>query len=241
MIKWVGIFAAGAAIGAGVVLLLTWDGVEGKRVSVPEAGKISAPATARIAAPVSRAISLAEIQQLPNRFNRFAAMYELLGSADVRAVEDLLEEADALPSEGGSLRSVIYLRYVQLAPRAAVTRIRAEEGDRPAELMHALAAWASVDFDAALGFVETLEPSLQNQAAMYILREDEHFGRPAFEALRHRVDLDADGLQRGQSENGHHIVVAETDGDYLLGVGPMLLWNYQEVPLDAHDDTHIFY
>ena len=190
MIKWVGIFAAGAAIGAGVVLLLTWDGVEGERVSVPEAGKISAPATARIAAPVSRAISLAEIQQLPNRFNRFAAMYELLGSADVRAVEDLLEEADALPSEGGSLRSVIYLRYVQLAPRAAVTRIRAEEGDRPAELMHALAAWASVDFDAALGFVETLEPSLQNQAAMYILREDEHLSDSRKEQIARRFSVE---------------------------------------------------
>ena len=93
MIKWVGIFAAGAAIGAGVVLLLTWGGVEGKRVSVPEAGTISAPATARNAAPGSRAISLAEIQELPSRFDRFAAMYDLLRSANVRAVEDLLEES----------------------------------------------------------------------------------------------------------------------------------------------------
>ena len=65
--------------------------------------------------------------------------------------------------------------------------------------------------------------------------------RPTLQALRHRVDLDADGLQCRQTKNRLHIVVAETDGDYLLGVGPMLLWNYQQVPLDAHDDTHIFY
>ncbi len=111
-------------------------------------------------------------------------------SADVRAVEDLLEDVDPLPSEGGSLRSVIYMRYVQLAPRAAVTRLVAEEGDRPVELMHALAAWASDDFDAALGFVETLEPSLQSQAAMVIIRDGEGLSDSRKEQIAQRFSVE---------------------------------------------------
>ena len=194
MIKWVGIFAAGIAIGAatgaGVVLLMAPDEIAYERVSASGPREVAPRAAARNAAPVSRAISLAEIQELPSRFDRFAAMYELLGSADVRAVEDLLEEADALPSEGGQLRSVIYLRYVQLAPRAAVTRLVAEEGDRPVELMHALAVWASDDFDAALGFVETLQQSLQSQAAMVIIRDGEGLSDSRKEQIAQRFSVE---------------------------------------------------
>ena len=190
MIKWVGTFAAGVAIGAGVVLLMAQDEMAYERVSAPGPREVVPPAIARKAAPGSRAISLAEIQRLPSRFDRFAAMYELLRSADVRAVEDLLEQADALPEEGGSLRSVIYLRYVQLAPRAAVSRLVAEEGDRPVELMHALAVWASEDFDAALGFVETLEPSLGSQAARHIINEGEGLSDSRKEQIAQRFAVE---------------------------------------------------
>ena len=117
-------------------------------------------------------------------------MYDLLRSANVRAVEDLLEESEALPEEGGSLRSVIYLRYVQLAPRAAVSRLVAEEGDRPVELMHALAVWASEDFDAALGFVETLEPSLGSQAARHIIRDGEGLSDSRKEQIAQRFAVE---------------------------------------------------
>ena len=117
-------------------------------------------------------------------------MYDLLRSANVRAVEDLLEESEALPEEGGSLRSVIYLRYVQLAPRATVTRLVAEEGDRPVELMHALAVWASEDFDAALGFVETLEPSLGSQAARHIIRDGEGLSDSRKEQIAQRFAVE---------------------------------------------------
>lgn len=138
-----------------------------------------------------RAVALAEIQELPGRFDRISAMYDLLRSADLHKVENLLEEAKELPNEGGSLRSVIYLRYVQLAPRAAVTRIRAEEGDRSGELMHALAVWASDDFDAALGFVETLEPSLKSQAAVYILSQSEGLSDSRKEHIAQRFSVES--------------------------------------------------
>ena len=191
MIKWVGIFAAGVAIGAGAVLLITRDEVEDERGSERETAEVSPPpAPARNAAPGSRAVSLAEIHELPSRFERFAAMYDLLRSANVRAVEDLLEESEALPEEGGSLRSVIYLRYVQLAPRAAVSRLVAEEGDRPVELMHALAVWASEDFDAALGFVETLEPLLGSQAARHIIRDGEGLSDSRKEQIAQRFAVE---------------------------------------------------
>ncbi len=190
MIKWVGIFAAGVAIGACAVLLITWDGVEGERVSPSGTTEISPPSIARKASPDSRAVLLAEIQELPSRFDRIAAMYDLLRSADVHIVEDLLEEAKALPNEGRTLRSVIYSRYVQLAPRAAATRLLAEGGDRPVELMRALAVWAVDDLDAALGFVETLDPSLGSQAAMYIISQSEGLSDSRKEKIAQRFSVE---------------------------------------------------
>ena len=191
MIKRVGIFVAGLAIGAGAVLLITRDEVEDERGSERETAEVSPPpAPARNAAPVSRAVSLAEIHELPSRFERFAAMYDLLRSANVRAVEDLLEESEALPEEGGSLRSVIYSRYVQLAPRAAATRLLAEGGDRPVGLMPALSAWASDDLDAALGFVDTLDPSLRTQAAMFIISQSEGLSDSRKEQIAQRFSIE---------------------------------------------------
>ena len=192
MIKWVGIFVAGVAIGAGAVLLVTWDAVEDERISAPRIEETSPPmpATPPNAAPLTRVVPLAEIQKLPSRFDRIAAMYDLLRSADVRAVEDLLEEADALPSDGGSLRSVTYSRYVQLAPRAAVTRLLAEGVDHRVELMHALAVWASDDFDAALGFVDTLEPRLRSQTAMYIISQGEGLSDSRKEKIAQRFSVE---------------------------------------------------
>ena len=192
MIKWIGIFAAGVAIGAGVVLLITRDEIEDERDSAPRIEEISPPmpATAPNAAPRTRAVSLANIQELPSRFDRTAAMYDLLRSADVRAVEDLLEEAKALPNEGGSLRSVIYSRYVQLAPQAAATRLLAEGGDRPVGLMQALAVWASDDFDAAMRFVDTLETSLGSQATMYIISQGEGLSDSRKEQIAQRFSIE---------------------------------------------------
>ena len=192
MIKWVGIFVAGLAIGAGAVLLITRDEVEDERLPTSGTGEISPPmpATAPNAAPGLPAVSLAEIQELPSQFDRIAALYDLLRSADVRAVEDLLEEVKALPNEGGSLRSVIYSRYVQLAPRAAATRLLAEGGDRPVGLMPALAAWASDDLDAALGFVDTLEPRLRSQAAMFIISQGEGLSDSRKEQIAQRFSVE---------------------------------------------------
>ena len=116
-------------------------------------------------------MSLSEIEELPSRFDRNSAIYDLLRSADMRTVEDLLDELGARPDDAETLRSIIYERHVQLAPRAAVERLLAEEAERPVYAMHALAEWASRDFDAALGFVETLEPSLQRLAAVYMLTQ----------------------------------------------------------------------
>lgn len=190
MIKWAGMFAAGVAMGAGAVLLVLLRGAEDEHVSVPETGTVSSASTARKAPAGGPAVSLAEIRELPSRFDRIAAMYDLLRSADLRRVEDLLEEAQALPDEGGSLRSVIFSRYVKLAPRAAATRLLAEGGDRPVGLMVALAAWTTDDFDAALGFVETLEPSLRSQAAMYIISQSERLSDSRKEQIAQRFSVE---------------------------------------------------
>ena len=171
MIRWVGVFVVGATIGAGAMLLVMRDGVEGESVVATGSAERSPPAGAPYGVPRSRPMSLAEIRELPSQFDRYSATYDLLRSADMRTVKGLLEELDAQPGDASSLRSIVHERYVQLAPQAAVVRLLAEGGERPVEAMHALAEWASRDFDAALEFVETLEPSLQRRAAVYMITE----------------------------------------------------------------------
>ena len=190
MIKWIGTFAAGLALGGCAVLLIMRQGTADDRGAAHPTAGLPAPSASQPAVPGSRAVSVAEIREMPSRFDRIAAMYDLLRSADVRTVEELLEEADGLSNDGGSLRSVIYSRYVQLSPRAAATRLLAEQRDRPVELMHALAVWAGDDLDAALAFLETLEPSLGNQAAMYIISRGEDLSESGKERIAIRFSME---------------------------------------------------
>lgn len=189
MIKWVGTFFVGVAIGAGAMLLVMRDGTEVElEVATGSTGRPPS-AGAPGGVPRPRAMSLAEIQELPSQFDRYSAMYELLRSADMRTVEDLLEELDARPGDESSLRSIIHERHVQLAPQAAVERLLAE-GNRTVDAMHALAEWASRDFDAALGFVETLERSLQQRAAVYMLTESKGLSDGHKERVAHQFSVE---------------------------------------------------
>lgn len=105
-------------------------------------------------------MSLAEIQSLPSEFERSAALYARLQSTDVGTLEVLLDDADEL-TDPGRIKQVIYTRYVQLDPRAALDRLRDEEHEETL-LRTTVSAVASVDLDAALAFLDTFDKPLQS-------------------------------------------------------------------------------
>lgn len=118
-------------------------------------------------ASASQAKSLADIQSLPSEFERTAALYARLQSADVDALETLLDEAKDL-TDPRPVKPAIYSRYVQLDARAALDRV-GDERDQPQLIRTTVSAVGSIDLDAALAFVDTLDQPLQVQSARNIL------------------------------------------------------------------------
>lgn len=112
-------------------------------------------------------MSLADIQSLPSEFDRSAALYARLQSADVGMLEVLLNEAEDL-IDPGRVKPAIYSRYVQLDARAALDRVR-NERDQPQLVQTTVSAVASFDLDGALAFIDTLNQPLQVQSARRIL------------------------------------------------------------------------
>jgi len=124
--------------------------------------------------PESRPASLADIARMPSEFAREIALYDLLRSAGVARVESLLDEADALPPahQTNLTKDIIYSRFAELDPRAAVARIRASGGSDERQLARVMRAWATVDIDAAMAFVETLAGQSRERAANALLSLD---------------------------------------------------------------------
>ena len=171
MAKLIAAFAIGLGLGAGVVLLVTKLTLEPESISpaspIIETSPNAATAT-RPQAPSALAKSLADIQSLPSEFERSAALYTRLQSTDVVTLDALLDEADEL-TDPGRVKDVIYTRYAQLDPRAALDRLRDEERDQHSLIRTVVSAVADLDLDAALAFVDTLNESLQAQSARSIL------------------------------------------------------------------------
>ena len=175
MAKWIGVLALGAAIGAGAVLAvhraLETDALPARPPpALPDPGSVLEPASPT---PTLERVSLAEIQALPSDFERSAALHDHLRAADVDTIEALLEEAAALRQHWP--KAILYSRYVDLAPRAAVEDMLTTDRGRSARWrgLSALVAWAASDLDGALAFVDTLDESLRRQAAKKIIDETE--------------------------------------------------------------------
>ena len=171
MAKLTAAFIIGLGLGAGVVLLVMGR-TGGPEPTSPTPGTIErSPAVTtatRTQASGSQVMSLADMQSLPSDFERRAALYARLESTDVDAVEILLDEAEQLTSPR-RVKQVIYSRYVQLDPRAALARLRREERDQQPLVRTTASAVAGIDLDAALAFMDTLDESLQAQSARNIL------------------------------------------------------------------------
>ena len=187
--KWTVCVAAGAlaAAVAYVVLLPSPHGI-------PSAGS---EAVAGAMAPLHEATSassqregsasdprtLADIRRLSSDFERAAALYDLLRQVDVPTLEDLLREADESQA-GKATKSIIYARFVDLDPDAAVTHIVAMQEDKRF-ITNAFTTWAARDPDAALDRAELLPPNSRRTAAVAILStlRDVEFRREVAERL----------------------------------------------------------
>lgn len=196
MAKLTAAFIIGLGLGAGVVLLVMGRTGGSEPISpTPRTIERSPYATTatRTQASGSQAKSLADIQSLPSEFERRAALYARLKSADVDAVEILLDEAEDLTSPR-RVKQVIYSRYVQIDPRAALVRLRREERDQQLLVRTTLSAVAGSDLDAALAFIDTLDDSLRTQSARNIL-DLEALSEARKEEVAKRFGLERDLLQ----------------------------------------------
>ena len=174
MAKLIAALIIGLGVGAGTVLFVSGLSGEGESTSpVPRSLETSSNALTTTRTPASRpqVRSLADIQALPSEFERNAALYARVQSADVDAVEILLDEAEGLTNPE-RVKQVIYSRYVQLDPRAALNRLRDEDRDQTALIPATVRAAAGLDLDAALAFVDTLDGALKEQSAREILGLD---------------------------------------------------------------------
>ena len=175
MVKWIGAIALGVAIGASAVLAvqraLETDALPARPAPAPPNPRSVLEPVSATPTPNLERFSLAEIQELPGDFERSAALHDHLRNADADMIEALLDEASALEQHWP--KAILYSRYVDLAPRAAVedmlTRDRGRSGRTRG--LSALVAWAARDLDGTLAFVDTLGESMRTQAAKKILDE----------------------------------------------------------------------
>ena len=172
MAKLITALIVGLGVGASAVLLFAGLTEPDGSIS-PAAQTLERPAAtlAKTRTPTdgSETRSLADIQAMPSEFERNAALYARLQSAGVGTVEALLDEAEDLATPR-RVKQVIYSRYVQLDPSAALDRLRHEEADQL--IRTTVSTVAGLDLDAALAFIDTLDEPLQARSARNILDLD---------------------------------------------------------------------
>ena len=180
--KWTVCVAAGALLGAVayVVLQPSFD-VAGTPSAEPEAAAgAMAPMRETRSAPSQGgpspdgARTLADIRSLSSDFERAAALYDLLRDANAPAIEDLLRETSESRA-GAATKSIIYARFADLDPEAAVAHIVAAREDKRF-ITNLFTTWAGRDIDAALDRAELLPPRYRRTAAIAILSAGQDLG-----------------------------------------------------------------
>lgn len=182
MAKWIGFFAVGCTIGVVTFLFVTALPGDESRDAVVAASPTETTAvgqtTDRDEADTGTSTSLADIWHGGSDFQRTAALYDSLLDADSGAVERLLQEAGwlRLQRERRFAKAIIYKRYAELDPAAAVARIVARGAEEERFLSTVFAAWAQLDIDAAIEGADALEFPARRQAGIAILSVGEDLG-----------------------------------------------------------------
>jgi hypothetical protein len=140
---------------------------------------------------VSPPETLAEIHEIRGDFGQTAALYALAAHADEPTLVRLIEEALAIEqlSERRAASSILYARYGDLDPSAAVTHAIEHAGAVAEEAIRSIFySWSRIDLEAAKARIRTLPRPLTTQAGVAMLRA--------------RDDLDETERQRLASDLG---------------------------------------
>lgn len=180
--KWTVCVAVGALVGAVAYVVLepslhVSDTPSAESEAVPGA---MTPARETTSAPSQGERSpdgprtLADIRRLSSDFERAAALYDVLRDANVQTIENLLREAGESQA-GEATKSIIYARFADLDPDAAVAHIVATREDKRF-VTNVFTTWAARDIDAALDRAEILPPTYRRTAAIAILSANQDLG-----------------------------------------------------------------
>ena len=161
---------------------------------LPDVDRQSASATKpeSTARPTPHPESLKEILQIPGDFAQTAALYQLaMGLGEARILE-LLDEARTLrpAREGRAASAILYSRYAELDPEAAVDRVLLLGGsNQTAGLAQVFHIWAGVDLDAALARALSLGMQERLVVGMAILQSRDGLSGVERESIARQLGL----------------------------------------------------
>lgn len=134
---------------------------------------------------------LAEAFAGPSAFQQHRMLMELVGEADMDALDGYIQQAVELedPQQQGAALEVIFTRYAELDPaRAFNTALRSDLPNADVWVYGLAYLWAQSDLEAALGAARDLEGDRQRFAASGIvnsqLDKGEEFQRELLERIR---------------------------------------------------------
>ena len=151
--------------------------------------------------------TLAQISTLTSDFEQTATLYALLREAGRPTVERLLEEAEQLRPrrERVAAKSIVYARYAELDPLAAVDHALEQGADAEEMVRRVFMAWAKHDVEAALAHVNTLQGRLRQGAVTGVLAVSEDLDPARRQAVAATFSLEEalavmDGLEHFDSD-----------------------------------------
>ena len=189
MIKFIGTLAAGVALGVGAVLLVQLALDEPAPAPQHPVTTLRVPVPPGTDSSTSATVSLAQIQAIPEGFERDAALYDLLRGTDANGIEALLDEAAGL--DPAFPRWTIYRRYIEIAPRAALNYVLSNETNAQPLIQWGVIAWGRSDLDAAVAFADTLAEPLRTEAARSLLNGIQELSDARKDEIARRFSLES--------------------------------------------------
>jgi hypothetical protein len=150
------------------------------------------PAATVAASPRQVPGTLHAIMKLHGDFAQSTALYVLAASRDRKGIEQLLEEAESIGrgSERRAAASILYQRYAELDPAAAVDHMMSREaGFDPNELYSIFYSWARTDLDSALARAAKLDDRNRQMAGTAIVRSRDDLPASEREALGSKLNI----------------------------------------------------
>ena len=136
--------------------------------------------------------TLHEILKLPGDFTQSAALYVLAANSDRKGIERLLKESESIDrgSERRAAASILYQRYAELDPAAAVEHMTSsDDGFDPSWLYTVFYSWARTDLDGAIASAAKLDDQQRQMVGTAIVRSRDDLSASEREALGTKLDV----------------------------------------------------